>query len=131
MSTTSRFLLPLFILFVIINILIFALKQVFLKYNVDTTVLLGANALFLLMNILVFLFQQKALQHANPNVFIRSVIGGMMFKMFVCAIAVLAYVVLVGPEYNKKAVFIAMFFYLFYLAAEVMILMRVNNKKNA
>lgn len=131
MHATSRFLLPLFTLFAIINILIFSLKPVFVKYNVDNTVLLGANAIFLLMNIVVFLFQKKALNHSNPNVFIRSVIGGMMFKMFVCAIAVLAYVVLVGPEYNKKAVFISLFFYLFYLAAEVVILMRVNNKKNA
>lgn len=131
MNTSTRFLAPLFVLFVVINILVFALKQVFVTYNVNASVLLGANALFLLMNILVFLFQKKALQHANPNVFIRSVIGGMMFKMFVCAIAVLAYVVLVGPEYNKKAVFISMFFYLFYLAAEVFLLMRVNNKKNA
>jgi len=131
MNTSTRFLAPLFVLFVVINILVFALKQVFVTYNVNASVLLGANALFLLMNILVFLFQKKALQHANPNVFIRSVIGGMMFKMFVCAIAVLAYVVLVGAEYNKKAVFISMFFYLFYLAAEVFLLMQVNNKKNA
>lgn len=131
MSTTTRFLLPLFVLFTVITTLIFALGQIFVKYNVDSSVLLGANAIFLLMNILVFLFQQKALNNSNPNVFIRSVIGGMMFKMFICAIAVLAYVLLVGPEYNKKAVFIAMFFYLFYLAAEVYILMRVNNKKNA
>lgn len=131
MNSTYRFLLPLLILFAIINFLIFTLKTVFTKYNVDGTVLLGANAIFLLMNILVFLFQQKALKHSNPNVFIRSVIGGMMLKMFVCAIAVLAYVVLVGPDYNKKAVFISLFFYLFYLAAEVGILMRLNSKKNA
>ena len=131
MNSTYRFLLPLLILFAIINFLIFILKTVFTRYNVDGTVLLGANAIFLVMNILVFLFQQKALKHSNPNVFIRSVIGGMMLKMFVCAIAVLAYVVLVGPDYNKKAVFISLFFYLFYLAAEVGILMRLNSKKNA
>lgn len=131
MNSTSRFLLPLLILFAIINFLIFILKTVFTRYNVDGTVLLGANAIFLVMNILVFLFQQKALKHSNPNVFIRSVIGGMMLKMFVCAIAVLGYVVLIGPDYNKKAVFISLFFYLFYLAAEVGILMRLNSKKNA
>ncbi len=131
MSATSRFLLPLFALFAVINIIIFSLQQLLVKYNVDQTVLLGANAIFLLMNILVFIFQQKALHNSNPNVFIRSVIGGMMFKMFVCAIAVLAYVLLIGPDYNKKAVFISMFFYLFYLAVEVVVLMRVNNKKNA
>jgi hypothetical protein len=57
--------------------------------------------------------------------------GGMMLKMFVCAIAVLAYVVIIGNDYNKKAVFISLFFYLIYLAVEVAILTRLNNKKNA
>ncbi|HSN60424.1 MAG TPA: hypothetical protein VLR49_05795 [Ferruginibacter sp.] len=131
MSPTARFLLPLFTVFAIINILIFSLKSILIKFNVDSSVLLGANAIFLLTNILVFLYQHKALSNPNPNVFIRSVIAGMMLKMFVCAIAVLAYVVIIGKDYNKKAVFISLFFYLIYLAVEVAILMRLNNKKNA
>lgn len=131
MSPSARFLLPLFTVFAIINILIFSLKSILVKFNVDSSVLLGANAIFLLTNILVFLYQHKALSNPNPNVFIRSVIAGMMLKMFVCAIAVLAYVVIIGKDYNKKAVFISLFFYLIYLAVEVAILMRLNNKKNA
>ena len=131
MSSSSRFLLPLLTVFAIINILIFSLKTILLRFNVDISVLLVANVIFLLINILVFLFQFKALSNPNPNVFIRSVMGGMMLKMFVCAIAVLAYVVIIGNDYNKKAVFISLFFYLIYLAVEVAILTRLNNKKNA
>jgi len=131
MSPSARFLLPLFSVFAIINILIFSLKSILVKFNVDSNVLLAANAIFLITNILVFLYQHKALSNPNPNVFIRSVIGGMMLKMFVCAIAVLAYVVIIGKDYNKKAVFISLFFYLIYLAVEVAILMRHNNRKNA
>ncbi len=100
-------------------------------YGVDVNVLLGANGIFFIINILVFLYQKQALTNPNPNVFIRSVLGGMMVKMFVCAIAVFGYVVLLGPTYNKKAVFISMFLYLIYLAVEVATLMRLNNKKNA
>ncbi len=131
MSPSARFLLPLFTVFAIINILIFSLKSILVKFNVDSNVLLAANAIFLITNILVFLYQHKALSNPNPNVFIRSVIGGMMLKMFACAIAVLAYVVIIGKDYNKKAVFISLFFYLIYLAVEVAILMRHNNRKNA
>ena len=131
MTSTSRFLLPLFVLFTLLTLIIFLLSGVFTRFAVDRNVLLYANTLFLLINIVVFLFQQKAFSNPNPNVFIRSVIGGMMLKMFVCAIAVIAYVVLVGPTYNTKSVFISLFFYLFYLAAEVAILMRLNSKKNA
>jgi hypothetical protein len=131
MSASSRFLLPLLSIFIIITALIFALQRMLTGYNIDTYVLLGANLIFLLTNIVVFLFQHKALSHTNPNVFVRSVIAGMMVKMFVCAIAVVGYVVAIGDTYNKKAVFISLFFYLIYLAVEVAILMRLNNRKNA
>jgi hypothetical protein len=130
MSSSSRFLLPLFSLFSVISLLIFFFNPFLTKYGVDSYVLMAANIIFLLSNVIVFLFQYKALHHSNPNVFIRSVIAGMMLKMFVCAIAVLAYVVIAGNSYNKKGVFIALFFYLIYLAVEVTILMRLNKRKN-
>ena len=69
--------------------------------------------------------------HSNPNVFIRAVMGGMMFKMIVCAGAVIAYVLSIGTGYSKWAVFISLFIYLIYLAVEVATLMRLNNRKNA
>lgn len=131
MSPSARFLYPLLGLFAILTVMIFSLKNILVKNGIDANVLLAANLIFLLINILVFLYQKKALTHANPNVFIRSVMSGMMIKMFVCAIAVLAYVLLTDKDYNKKSVFIAMFFYLIYLAVEVASLMRLNNNRNA
>lgn len=131
MTPSARFLRPLLLLFAVLTIFILSLKTFLVKYGVDVNVLFAANFIFLLINMLVFLYQKKALTNPNPNVFIRSVIAGMMIKMFVCAIAVLAYVVLVGKDYNKKAVFISMFIYLIYLAAEVATLMKLNNQKNA
>ncbi len=131
MTPTARFLLPLLSLFAIITAIIFSLKNLLVHYGIDSNVVLGANGIFLLINILVFLYQKQALTNPNPNVFIRSVLGGMMLKMFVCAITVLGYVVLVGKDYNKKAVFISMFLYLIYLAVEVATLMRLNNNRNA
>ncbi|MBC7867432.1 MAG: hypothetical protein H7X88_07850 [Gloeobacteraceae cyanobacterium ES-bin-316] len=131
MTPSARFLRPLLLLFAVLTIFILSLKTFLVKYGVDVNVLFAANFIFLLINVLVFLYQKKALTNPNPNVFIRSVIAGMMIKMFVCAIAVLAYVVLVGKDYNKKAVFISMFIYLIYLAAEVATLMKLNNQKNA
>lgn len=131
MSLSSRFLFPILGLFTFISILILSLSAFLKKYGIDTNVLLVANCIFLLLNIIVFLIQKKALSHPNPNVFIRSVMGGMMLKMIVCAIAVLSYVLSIGPGYNKRSVFISLFIYLIYLAVEVATLMRLNNKKNA
>ncbi len=131
MNASPRLLYPMLVLFAIISILILSLASFLKKYGIDTNVLLVANGIFLLINILVFLMQTKAHTDPNPNVFIRAVMGGMMIKMIVCAIAVIVYVVSIGNTYNKKAVFISLFIYLIYLAVEVATLMRLNNKKHA
>jgi hypothetical protein len=131
MSLSSRFLFPFLGLFLIITLVIGAFSAFLQRNGIHTGVLLVANGIFLLLNIIVFLIQKKAIAHPNPNVFIRSVMGGMMLKMLVCAVAVLAYVLSVGPGYNKRSVFISLFIYLIYLAVEVTILMRLNNKKHA
>jgi hypothetical protein len=131
MSLSSRFLFPILGLFLIITLVIWAFSAFLQRNGIHTGVLLVANGIFLLLNIIVFLIQKKAIAHPNPNVFIRSVMGGMMLKMLVCAVAVLAYVLSVGPGYNKRSVFISLFIYLIYLAVEVTILMRLNNKKHA
>ena len=130
MKLFGKMLLPLLIIFIILTLFILSAGNLWYKYNVDKNVLLGANFLFMGTGLLVFFMQKNALSNKNPNVFIRSVIAGMMIKMFSTVLAVLAYVVLVGSTYNKKAVFISLFMYLIYLAAEVTAISKVNSKKN-
>ena len=130
MKPFGKMLLPLIIIFIVFTILILTSGGLWSKYNVDGNVLLGANLLFMGTGLLVFFMQKNALNNKNPNVFIRSVMAGMMIKMFSTVLAVLAYVVLVGPTYNKKAVFISLFMYLLYLAAEVIAISKVNSNKN-
>ena len=130
MKLFGKILLPVFIIFLLLSIFIFSANSLWVKYNVDKNVLMGANLLFLVTGLLVFFMQKNALQNKNPNVFVRSVIAGMMIKMFSTVLAVLAYVLTVGQGYNKKAVFIALFMYLIYLAAEVMAISKVNRTKN-
>ncbi len=131
MGKSFGLLSPVFLLFVIINALIFAFSGKLQDWGIDKTVLLVANVIVLALTVLIFSLQKKALSHSNPNVFIRSVMGGMMIKMIACAIAVVIYVVSIGPGYNKKAVFISLFIYLLYLAVEVRTMTRLNNNKNA
>ena len=130
MKLFGKMLLPVFIIFLLLSIFIFSANSLWVKYNVDKNVLMGANLLFLVTGLLVFFMQKNALQNKNPNVFVRSVIAGMMIKMFSTVLAVLAYVLTVGQGYNKKAIFIALFMYLIYLAAEVMAISKVNRTKN-
>ena len=130
MKLFGRMLLPLLVIFIVLTIFILSATNLWQKYNIDKNVLMGANFLFMGTGLLVFFMQKNALTNKNPNVFIRSVIAGMMIKMFSTVLAVLTYVVLVGPTYNKKGVFISLFMYLIYLAAEVTAISKLNSKKN-
>ncbi len=97
----------------------------------DVPVLIAANTLFFLLSILSFYIQRKGMLNKNPHVFVRSVSGAMMMKMFITVVAVFAYVYLSGPVYSKKTVFVSLFLYLVYLAVEVIIVMKMNKRKHA
>lgn len=120
---------PVLVIFIGINIVLLLANGLMHKLNIDKNVILGANLLFFVVSILVFFMQKNALQNTNPNVFVRSVIAGMMVKMFSAVIAVSSYLMFAGKDYNKKAVFISLLLYLIYLGAEVMAISK-ENKKN-
>lgn len=129
MNTPGRSLLPLVLLFSFITGFIFLSFETLKKFNIDSNVLLGANALFFVISIVSFFIQRKGLYNKNPHVFVRSVMTGMMVKMVVCIIAVIVYVYLSGSSFNKRAVFIGLFLYLIYLATEVFVVMKMNKNK--
>ena len=92
---------------------------------------MGGNCLFFLISLFVFRMQYRAMYNSNPQVFIRSVMGGMIIKVFGCLIAVVAYYFISGPAFNKPAVYICMVIYIVYLVVEVRTIMKLNKTKNA
>jgi hypothetical protein len=123
----------LFSVFVIIGVISIFLKE-FVKrnhINIDVVVLQGANAILYILSLITLNLQIKAMNNTNPNVFIRSVMGSMMIKMFIVVAIVFAYTILSGDHFNKRGIFISLFFYLIYLAVEVYSLMKLNSQKNA
>lgn len=131
MNPRYQVLLPLFIPFLILTAMIFSAKLFYAGTNIDYNVLTGANCLFFLMSLLVFRIQYKAMHHSNPNVFIRSVMGGLIIKMVTCIAAVIAYYFSSGIHFNKPAVYISMIIYMVYLIMEVRTIMKLNKQKNA
>jgi hypothetical protein len=131
MDRGRKFLLPLMLLFIVCVLFLVSAGTLFTKWNIDRNVLLVANSLFFIMSMLAFFVQRKAMQNSNPNVFVRSILSGMMIKMVVCVLAVLAYTFLSGDSFNKAAVFISLLLYLIYLAIEVTVLMKLNKQRNA
>ena len=131
MNSQKKIIFPLFIIFLFLSASLFLSKAILDKWGIDYSVLLVANALFFLVSLGVFFMQKKALNHSNPNVFIRSVMAGMLIKMGVCVFAVIIYRLVAGSSVNKVSVFVAMFLYLLYLAVEVRVIMKLNRQKNA
>ena len=128
MNLTSKYLVPLLAVFLIIFGFIFLGDTFFQRYNIDRNILLVANGLFFLTSIVAFAMQKKALRNANPHVFVRSVMGSMMLKMFICVAAVAVYAIAAGDKMSKATVFLSLFFYLLYLTAEVISILKLNKR---
>ena len=130
MSSQNKIILPLLTVFILANLILYAAREILAKWGIDFKVLFFANVVFFLLSLVAFFMQRKALENSNPNVFIRSVMGGMLIKMFVTVTAVIVYRLIAGNSVSKVSVFLAMFLYLIYLGVEVAIITKLNRQKN-
>jgi FtsH-binding integral membrane protein len=131
MNFSFKAVLPLFITFLILSAVSVAAGSFYAGKNIDYTIVMGANCLFFLISVFVFRMQYLAMYNKKPQVFIRSVMGGMLIKVFGCVIAVVAYYFISGPAFNKPAVYVSMVIYIVYLVVEVRTIMKLNKSKNA
>ena len=131
MNPRAKVFLPLSITFLVLTILIFTAKIFYAGKGIDYGVVMAANCLFFLISLFVFRMQYRAMHDSNPNVFIRSVMAGMIIKVFVCILAVVAYYFLSRELFNKPAVYISMIIYIIFLTVEVRTIMKLNKTKNA
>jgi len=130
MSPQIKIISPLFLVFNLTILILYAVRGILAQWGIDLTILNIANCIFFLLSVLTFFMQRKALENSNPNVFVRSVMGGMLIKMFVIISVVIAYRLIAGNSVSKVSVFSAMFLYLLYLGVEVAVITKLNRQKN-
>jgi lysylphosphatidylglycerol synthetase-like protein (DUF2156 family) len=130
MNPKRKIVLPLIALFVLFSGSLTACRSLLAKWGIDSDILIIANIIFFSISLIAFFMQQKALTNSNPNVFVRSVMGGMLIKMFVVIIAVVVYRLVAGNQVSKVSVFAAMFLYLIYLGVEVAVITKLNRKQH-
>jgi hypothetical protein len=119
----------LFLVFFILGSVIFLLQTPgFIRFHFDNALLWAANLFFFLLSLITLALQIKSMKNKNPNVFIRSVMGGILIKMFGSLLAVFVYVIYNDYKFDKGSMFLGLCFYLFYLMAEVTTLMKLNRK---
>lgn len=130
MHPQKKTIFPLLSVFIFSNLVVMASKDILAEWSIDFKVLLIANAFFFLLSLVTFFMHRRALDNSNPNVFVRSVMGGMLIKMFATITVVILYRLFAGKGLSRVSVFSSMFLYLLYLGVEVSIITKLNRAKN-
>lgn len=125
-------LLPIIILFVILNALFLSGRKFLERNDFDQDVLIVGNLLLFGVTLLSFLLGKRNLNSSNPQAFVRGVYMSIMVKFFICIIAAVIYIFVFRKNLNKAALFTCMGLYLIYTFMEVSALTKLlKEKKNA
>jgi hypothetical protein len=121
--------MPVILLFVILNAIFIVGRNTLEKWGADQETLIIGNAILFIITLISFLIAQKGLHNPNPNVFMRTVMGSIMIKMFLIVIAAFIYISIFKKNINKPALFTCMGLYLVYTFLEVTGLMKMLKRK--
>ncbi len=130
MQNGAKLLYPILTVFIIISSLIFIFRETLTTWGFNESIMQVANAGLLLLNMLVLFLQLKSIKSGNPNRFVQAVMGGTLIKMLIFATAILIYAK-TGDNISKKSVYACLLFYMVYLVVEVIVINRLNKRKNA
>jgi hypothetical protein len=110
---------PIYILFIIINLLGLVFYKQLKTAGVDADVLLTGNIFVFTLTMVSFYMLNKGLNAKTTFNFMSAVYGSFLMKLVVGAAAVVVYVLYAGEQKNLPGVFASMFLYLFYTFFEI------------
>ncbi|MEY2812263.1 MAG: hypothetical protein RI991_1258 [Bacteroidota bacterium] len=110
---------PIYILFIIINLIGLVLYKQLKTAGVDADVLLTGNIFVFALTMVSFYMLNKGLNAKTTFNFMSAVYGSFLMKLVVGAAAVVIYVLYAGEQKNLPGVFASMFLYLFYTFFEI------------
>jgi hypothetical protein len=128
-KSTKSWVLPLAVLYVLVDLALYPLQSFFATHKVNTMVVLGANTVLFAATVLNIVFQEKNLNNPNPAAVIRGVMAGTFLKLFALAATAMIYLLAAGVNRSVNAVFIGMGLYILYTWLEVRITLRMKPKK--
>lgn len=127
----STYYLPLLIFFIVTSIAFFLLRGILVANGFDASVLLLINLYLFVLSIISLHLHVKGFLDPRTQVFLRSVYGTMMIKMFLTVIAVLIYALVAGDKLNAPAVFSGMGLYFAYTFLELRVVFALlKQRKN-
>jgi hypothetical protein len=129
MNNQKKVILPIVLLFILLNAFLLTAKSMFTKYGIDRDVVIVANLICFLLNLGTLLLQKQSLKSSNPNAFVRAAMAGILMKLLVCMFTVAVYV-MTAKQVNKPAIYISLFLYLVYMLIELAAILKLNKQKN-
>jgi hypothetical protein len=128
-QTLLKKLFPVIVVFILINVLAFIFRNTLNVAGFNVAFLLSANVVLFLLTCFGFFIQTKGVRSTNIHAFIRGVYSSLLLKMFVIVGAIVIYILIMGGQVNKPALFTSMGIYLIYTSIEVIQLMKIARKK--
>ena len=129
---TNKGLLPLSLVFIVLNGFFISGKNLLQRWGADQDVLIWGNLFLLLVTLLSYVLAKRGLTASNPHAFVRAVYSSILIKLFICLIAAFVYISIYKKDLNKPAFFTLMGLYLVYTFLEVSVLLKaLKQQKNA
>ena len=119
---------PLLLIFLIVGGSVLLANDWLTAKGLNTQLLQGGNLFLFLVFVISTWLQQKGMQDASTQIFLRNVYGGIMLKLFGCAIAAFIYIYLSRDTVNKPALFGCMLLYFVYTSVELRIVLKKNKR---
>lgn len=110
-------LIPIVLLFILINILCFLSKEMVNSITINYNFILVVNTMLLITSIISH--RIKSMDKVNANAMVRWMMLGTLFKMGVFAIAALIYAKTQNTKVGMSTLFISMGLYLIYTWYEI------------
>lgn len=88
------------------------------QWGVDLTVLHGANLLLWLVTLFTYRMAARSFSNPNPQVSVRALMGGMLIKFLVIALAAFIYIIFQRKQVNIPALVGAALLYVVYTVLE-------------
>ena len=126
----SKFILPLFIMFIVLDAAILYWHSYFTTTDVDLMAIFVSNCMLFVLSVLSLAMHGKAIDQKNANAMVTSVMGATLLKLFVIATAAFIYLFMKKASNVTYTLFIVMFMYMIYTALEVRTALKMNQNND-
>lgn len=129
-NVRQKLMMRFFIVFIVVTVLAFVFANWLDANKMNHFVIIAANAIILVFTGGNMFLQVKAMANPNPNVFVRSIMGGTFIKMLLLVVALAIYLFTAGTNRSIYAIVVSAGLYIIYTIIEVKGLLELNQQHN-